>query len=76
MQGIAGQGFKLSRSIAQDGSRSSVAPRQPGRYIRGRLEIQQGIRQGFEIGERQNLDAGLLLGGQGAEAALPTDRDC
>lgn len=40
------------------------------------LEIQEGIGQGFEVDERQNLDAGLLLGGQGAEAALQTDRNC
>ncbi len=49
---------------------SALVLRQPGRQIRGRLKIQEGIGQGFQFGERQPLDAGLLLGSQAAEAAL------
>ena len=40
------------------------------------LLIQKSIGQGFEVSKRQGLDAGLLLGGQGAETALQTDRAC
>jgi hypothetical protein len=38
-------------------------PAQPGRQIRGRLGIQEGISQGFQFRKRQGLDAGLLLSG-------------
>jgi hypothetical protein len=34
------------------------------------MEIEQGIGQGLQLGERQGLDPGLLLEAEGAAAAL------
>jgi hypothetical protein len=44
------------------------ALRQPVRQIRGRLKIQKGIGQGFNIAQWQALKAVYLFGGQGAKA--------
>ena len=54
---------------AQD-NRSVVLSLKPGRKVFGPFEIKQGIGQGLQPRQRQGLDPGLLLGAEGAAAAL------
>jgi len=43
---------------------------EPGVEVLRSLEVEQGNREGLKRGEGERLDAGLLAGGQDAEAVL------
>ena len=49
---------------------SALALSEPGAEIRSPSEIQQGLRQCFQVREGQGLDTGLLVGRDGAAAAM------